>query len=91
MLLALLTTDADVEVASRAGATIAAIPTSALRRFLERDDVPEELRRWYAPYVAAVRRSSPTTRTRLPSDVLHLATVRRTPTTPMRRSTPTRR
>ena len=54
VLLALLTTDADVEVASCANATIAAIPTSALRRFLARDDVPGELRSWYAPYVATV-------------------------------------
>jgi len=53
-LLALLTTDGDVEVASCATATIAAIPTSALRPFLEREDVPAELREWYAPYVATI-------------------------------------
>lgn len=53
-LLALLTTDADIEVASNATATIAAIPATALRPFLERDDVPAPLREWYAPYVATV-------------------------------------
>jgi hypothetical protein len=52
-LLALMTSDSDGEVASRANATIAAIPVSALRLFLARDDVPEPLREWYAPHVAA--------------------------------------
>jgi hypothetical protein len=54
VLLALLATDADVEVAATAIATIAAIPATALRPFLERDDVPAELRAWYAPYVATI-------------------------------------
>jgi regulator of extracellular matrix RemA (YlzA/DUF370 family) len=54
VLLALLTTDPDAEVASCASATIAAIPTTALQRFLARDDVPAELRAWYAPYVATI-------------------------------------
>ena len=54
VLLAWLTTDADVGVASRARQTIAAIPSSALRLFLVRDEVPEELRNWYSPYVTAV-------------------------------------
>ena len=53
VLLALLTTDADVGVAARARQTIAAIPSSALRLFLVRDEVPEELRTWYSPYVTA--------------------------------------
>jgi hypothetical protein len=55
VLLAWLTADADVAVASRARQTIAAIPSSALRLFLVRDDVPEQLRAWYAPYVTAVQ------------------------------------
>ena len=53
VLLAFLTTDADVGVAARARQTIAAIPSSALRLFLVRDEVPEELRTWYSPYVTA--------------------------------------
>ena len=73
VLLALLTADADAEVASCANATIAAIPTTALRRFLERDDVPGELRAWYAPYVAtieeiAVERDAPVERRLAPRD-----------------------
>jgi hypothetical protein len=54
VLLALLTADAEIEVAANAAATIAAIPATALRPFLERDDVPAELREWYAPYVATI-------------------------------------
>ena len=50
-LLARLTSDADHEVAARATATIRAIPVTALRLFLSRDDVPEQLRAWYAPYL----------------------------------------
>jgi hypothetical protein len=53
-LLAKLTSDPDVDVAARATTTIKAIPPTALRLFLARDDVPEELRAWYAPYLAVL-------------------------------------
>jgi hypothetical protein len=50
-LLALVATDADPEVAALAARTIGAIPASALRLFLGRDDVPGALRAWYVARV----------------------------------------
>lgn len=46
-LLALLTTDADGEVAATAGQTVAALPPGAVQGFIARPDVPDALRVWY--------------------------------------------
>jgi hypothetical protein len=46
-LLVLLTDDQDPEVLAAANATIAALPEPALRSFLARRDVPEELRQFF--------------------------------------------
>ena len=46
-LLALVASDADAEVVALAARTVAAIPFTALRLFLERDEVPSDLRAWF--------------------------------------------
>ena len=46
-LLALMTRDADPDVAALADHTVAAVPAAALRRFLGRSEVPAPLRAWY--------------------------------------------
>lgn len=50
-LLALVADDADQAVAALAAQTVGAIPPSALRLFLERADVPAQLRGWYVARV----------------------------------------
>lgn len=47
-LLAFTTSDADVEVAALARATVAAIPAAVLTEFLSRDGMPTELRAFFA-------------------------------------------
>jgi hypothetical protein len=47
-LLALLTGDADAEIAAAANATIGAIPSAALAAFLARPDVTEDMRNFFA-------------------------------------------
>ncbi len=51
-LLALMTRDPDVEIATVATGTVAAIPATALRAFLVRPAVPDGLRAWYEPRLA---------------------------------------
>jgi hypothetical protein len=46
-LLVLLTDDQDPEILAAANATIARLPEPALRSFLARDDVPEEIRQFF--------------------------------------------
>ena len=50
-LLALVASDADAEVVALAARTVAAIPSTALSLFLERDDVPADLRAWFVARV----------------------------------------
>jgi hypothetical protein len=47
-LLVLLSDDSDPEIARAANATIAALPTDALRAFLGRDETPTEMRKFFA-------------------------------------------
>ncbi len=47
-LLVLLSDDPDAEVAAYANATIESLPPEALRAFLARSDVPDEIRRFFA-------------------------------------------
>lgn len=47
-LLALMTADEDVDIAALAAATVDALPAPVLSDFLGRDDVPSELRTWFA-------------------------------------------
>ncbi len=51
-LLALMTRDPDIEIATVAAETVAAIPATALRAFLVRPAVPDGLRAWYEPRLA---------------------------------------
>ena len=47
-LLVLLSDDAEAEIAQTANATIASLPSDALRSFLARHDVPSEIRQFFA-------------------------------------------
>ena len=58
-LLVLLSDDPDPEIARAAGATLDALPTEALRAFLSRSDVPNEMRAFFAGLGIEVEAAAP--------------------------------